>query len=241
MQELQEDTHNRTVTAFRDVKIRMNDAQEGHDLDAYRAARTAFHNVKHSAWDAYCDVLTSRQVYTFLTEEYVDALAHYLKPRLAQYGGSIVEIGAGNGRLAFFLQQRGVPVLATDDCSWKLESHKKDRDVQILDFSCDDALAIYSPSIVICAWMSMYKDFTASFCATPSVKEYILIGPAPLCGHAFDTWGFDGITTDPPIYARSGFTRTAMVELEKIQLCKTDKQTEMFASRTVSFQRIETC
>eukprot|EP00978_Attheya_sp_CCMP212_P010303 scaffold24846_cov33-Attheya_sp.AAC.4 len=80
---------------------------------------------------------------------------------------------------------------------------------------------------------------TASFCATPSIKEYILIGPAPLCGHAFGTWGFHGTTE--PIYARSGFTRTPLLELEKIQLCKMDKPMEMFTSRTVSFQCIETC
>eukprot|EP00978_Attheya_sp_CCMP212_P014050 scaffold35659_cov49-Attheya_sp.AAC.1 len=245
MQELQDET--RTITAFRDVKIRLNDddTREGDDLDAYRAARTAFRNVKHGAWDAYCDLLTAKQVYIFLTEEYVDALSHYLTSRLAEYGGTIVEIGAGNGRLAFFLQHRGgVPIVATDDCSWKLDEtfhndEESRRDVKIHDLSCDQALATYSPSIVVCAWMPMYNDFTASFCATPSVKEYILIGPAPLCGHAFDTWGFHG-TTDP-IYARSGFTRTPLLELEKIQLCKMDKPTEMFASRTVSFQRIETC
>lgn len=275
---LEHEMQHKTVTAFRQVQIRLpvaNDSEDtdfgaaaavGHDLDSYRAARTAFCNVKHSIWDAYCDVLLKKQVYVFLTQDYVDALAAYLQQRLALHGGEIVEIGAGNGRLAHHLQQRGIPIVATDDFSWKLldsqqerEHHQdhpldgdgdndngdKKRDVQVHNLSCDLALSMYSPSIVICAWMPMYQDFTASFCATPSVQEYILIGPAPLCGHAFDTWGFKHDNNDDendeqmtqPVYARNGFTRTSLVQLEKLQLCKMDKPTEMFAAQTVSFQR----
>jgi hypothetical protein len=261
---LQDEAHNRTVTAFRNVKIRLHhesdedddNEEAGYDLDAYRAARTAFLHVKHSAWDAYCEELLKKQVYVFLTQDYVDALADYLKQRLVEYGGGeIVEIGAGNGRLAFFLQQRGIPIVATDDCSWKLssDSHQEDdnssqknkkRDVEIYNLSCDQALKAHAPTIVLCAWMPMYNDFTAAFCATPSVQEYLLIGPAPVCGHAFDTWGFDdhhrGATAEP-VYARNGFQKckSMLVELEKLQLCKTDKPTEMFASQTVCFKRVE--
>jgi hypothetical protein len=292
---LEDEAHNRTVTAFRNVKIRLhhhhhhhdddddndddNDNKEeaGYDLDAYRAARTAFWHVKHSAWDAYCDELLTKQVYVFLTQDYVDALADYLQQRLVEYGngGTIVEIGAGNGRLAYFLQQRGIPIVATDDCSWKLsseDSHPVDddddnqqqqqqqqqqqppkRDVEVFNLSCDQALKVHAPTIVLCAWMPMYNDFTAAFCATPSVQEYLLIGPATVCGHAFDTWGFDGgggggattatataSTAEPPVYARNGFRKctSLLVELEQLQLCKTDKPTEMFASQTVCFQRV---
>jgi MYND finger len=279
--------HPSGVTAYRNVQIRLhvpnddNDEQHdnnkkdddtadddaGHDLDSYRAARAAFCNVKHSVWDAYCDELLKKQVYVFLTQDYVDALTAYLQRRLAvlPHGGeSIVEIGAGNGRLAHHLQQRGIPIVATDDFSWKLDSsqqehrqddedcdsennNKKKRSVQVRNLSCDQALSTYSPSIVLCAWMPMYLDLTTAFCASPSVQEYILIGPAPLCGHAFDTWGFLGHDDDDsdgeeertqqPAYVRNGFTRTSLVQLEKLQLCKTDKPTEMFAAQTVSFRR----
>ena len=240
-----QETQNRTVTAFRPVVLRLHDEEEGHALDAYRAARTAFWNVTHSAWDMYCDELLRKQVYVFLTTDYVDALAHYLQQRLVVYGGGgpVVEIGAGNGRLAFFLQQRGIPVVATDDGSWKLEQNPNDqgvppRDVEIHNLSCKQALAAHDPTIVVCAWMPMYKDFSAAFCATPSVREYILIGPVPATGHAFETWGLEG-GAKVAAYIQHGFTKTSLVELEKLQLCKTDKPTEMFASQTVSFRRAE--
>jgi hypothetical protein len=90
----------------------------------------------------------------------------------------------------------------------------------------------------------MATTMMAAFCATPLVQEYLLIGPAPVCGHAFDTWGFDdhhrGATAEP-VYTRNGFQKckSILMELEKLQLCKTDKPTEMFASQTVCFQRVE--
>jgi hypothetical protein len=240
------------------------DETHGHALNAYRAARTAFWNgqASHSsssnksAWDVYCDqVLLPRQVYVFLTTDYVDALADYLRQRRAIFGnsaGPVVEIGAGNGRLAYFLQQRGIPVVATDDGSWKLEESNNSRPtdddedkvastprrVEIQNLTCAQALVTLAPTIVLCAWMPMYKDFSAAFCATPSVREYILIGPVPACGHAFETWGLEGGDT-VPAYRQHGFTRTSLVELEKLQLCKTDKPTEMFAAQTVSFRRAE--
>jgi hypothetical protein len=104
--------------------------------------------------------------------------------------------------------------------------------VEVLNLPCDKALSTHSPTLVICAWMPMYKDFTAAFRNTPSVREYLLIGPAytAVCGHAFATWE-EG--------SHDGFARTSLVELEKLQLCKTDKPTEMFASQTVSFTRID--
>jgi hypothetical protein len=245
---------NRNVTAFRNVVIRLDDddktEKEGYDLDTYRAARTAFANVKHCVWDAYCDELLKKQVYIFLTTDYVDALANYLKQRMVEYGGTMVEIGAGNGRLSYFLQQRGVPVIATDDCSWKLDhanTADKDEDeedehqeprttVEIRNLPCDKALSTYAPSLVLCAWMPMYQDFTAAFRNTPSVREYLLLGPAftAVCGHAFSTWKAPDGSSDDEVF----FARTSLVALEKVQLCKTDRPTEMFAAQTVSFTRI---
>jgi hypothetical protein len=53
-------------------------------------------------------------------------------------------------------------------------SHKKQkRDVEIYNLSCYQALNAHAPTIVLCAWMPMFNDFTAAFRATPSVKEYL--------------------------------------------------------------------
>ena len=51
----------------------------------------------------------------------------------------------------------------------------------------------FQPTICIISWMPKHQDWTKILRHTPSVMEYILIGPAygGVCGHVFDTWGGD--------------------------------------------------
>lgn len=55
-----------------------------------------------------------RNVFPVLNVQFVDALAEDIKRETA---GNIVEIGAGNGKLAYHLRLRHIPVIATDDYS----------------------------------------------------------------------------------------------------------------------------
>ena len=77
-----------------------------------------------SEFNAWCE---AHQVYEFLTAEYVSRLAAYLNKRVAAHrqvlpkgtAPRILELGAGNGRLAHLLRRQGLEVLATDNGSWK--------------------------------------------------------------------------------------------------------------------------
>ncbi|NCU41992.1 MAG: hypothetical protein EOM19_04730 [Candidatus Moranbacteria bacterium] len=111
-----------------------------------------------------------RLVYEFFTEEYIDNLTEYFVERSNEYKVSqenplvILEIGAGNGRLAYFLKKKleekkpvQIKVIATDSGEWNL---KRDRDSFVEDLDYKEAMKKYKPSIVISSWMPYEKDFT---------------------------------------------------------------------------------
>eukprot|EP00928_Gymnodinium_smaydae_P010753 TRINITY_DN14046_c0_g1_i2.p1 TRINITY_DN14046_c0_g1~~TRINITY_DN14046_c0_g1_i2.p1 ORF type:complete len:409 (+),score=31.72 TRINITY_DN14046_c0_g1_i2:45-1229(+) len=131
-------------------------------------------------------------IYEFLTVEYVDALATYLGERQAALPQGlrdrpILEVAAGSGRLAHFLTQRNINVLATDSGSWGLNQPFK-----VTSIAHDAALTRYQPAVVLCSWMPENTDFTAPWRAQHSVQEYVLIGAANsgLSGLPWETWGF---------------------------------------------------
>lgn len=224
-----------------------NVVEEGLDPDWYRAARIANRRSTGSAWNRYSKYLQNEKgLYVFLTSDYVDGLAAYLQRRFEEMGishdgRSIVEVGCGNGRLSFHLEQRGIPIKATDDFSWQLGGKRGLGGDQVKIHNLDHARAVnkFEPQIVLCAWMPSYKDLTAAFRKQEYVREYILIGPAydGTCGHLWDTWGGDSAETAVPRYQKEGFTRESLLDLERLQLCRFDGPTEMFGSQTVSFRR----
>jgi len=216
----------------------------------YRVARTACQLVipKHSPWHVYCNDRFKAIRYEVFTTDYVEAFATYLKGRidaLAFKNPVILEVGAGDGRLSYALQKRlpsSVSVIATDDNSWfSVTTPAYVKDFQVKQLNYKQALAEFKPHIVICSWMPKFADWTAAFRACPSVREYILIGPAfsGLIGHTWLTWGGcgDPSVLEIPIFTREGFTRNDQEDLARMQLCMDDRPTEMFASQTVSFRR----
>ena len=195
--------------------------------------------------------------YELLNEEHLESLSDYLVERMNSIGASIekpvtiLEIGAGNGRLSHFLEEKldrkafgKAKVVATDSGEWGLRTN-----FPVEQLEHKQALEEYNPDIVICSWMPYLKDFTADFRATSSVKEYILVGETDdgCSGHEWHTWGNDWDNEhsnkgDLKPYEEDGFERADLEEISDKQICRMDllgsKLLYKRHSRTVSFRRI---
>lgn len=115
-----------------------------------------------------------------LTVEFVQALATYIARAYARHGsaGGIIEVGAGCGRLAHFLNETGfipVEIVATDSQPKPTPSHPNGRfPVKALDDAA--AIAAHAPvTIILCTWMPPAEDWTRRWRAK-RVAEYVLVG-----------------------------------------------------------------
>lgn len=106
-------------------------------------------------------------IYCFYSRALVEALVAMIA------GRACLEIGAGDGTLARFLKEKGVLITATDNHGWK-QSVSYPEWVQKLDAS--EALAQFSPEVVLCSWPPAENDFERAVFRTPSVQLYIVIG-----------------------------------------------------------------
>ena len=116
-------------------------------------------------------------------------LKHY-RGVILQGSGVSGEVGAGDGRLSHFLRvalaksdAQGadrVTITATDDNSRQLEQFYAVE-------TCDAAEVMnrFQPDVVLVSWMELGQDWTSSFRACESVREYVLVGEvdAGACGH----------------------------------------------------------
>ena len=169
--------------------------------------------------------------YELWTKEYIFGLAQYLLDRIAEMNRHsassstvpvktiILDVGAGDGRLAYFLRRAmkeieqqstkrkkntitSLPkIIATDDGSWKAPIYSNsNQHIQVEQLSADESLNKYGSEeqndgtpqrlIVLCSWMPPMIDWTALF-RKKQVDEYILIGEADngSCGDNWHTWG----------------------------------------------------
>ncbi|PIR68209.1 hypothetical protein COU49_02605 [Candidatus Nomurabacteria bacterium CG10_big_fil_rev_8_21_14_0_10_35_16] len=176
-----------------------------------------------------------KQIYEVWTEEYIEAFGNYLVQRVRDLGGSerspiiILEVGAGNGRLTHFLQERlerlipgQVKIIASDpgtSDSWK---DKIDHDFPVENLSQQEALKKYKPQIVIGSWMPYGDDFTDDFRKTSSVEEYILIGPEHCTGNSWKTWGNPTNSEEDrelfPPYELDNFKKRRLEDLSELQI-----------------------
>jgi len=148
----------------------------------------------------------------------------------------VVEVGAGNGRLSHFLRER-LPecnIIATDNGSWEIEPLYPVEQIDVAE-----ALEKYKPEIVISCWMPYTHDWTPMFRASDGLIGYILIGETDggCCG-SDKTWGF---CEEKPEYEEDGFERIDLIELSRLQICRTDyflRDYEMLHSSTVFFKKI---
>ncbi|MDO8468791.1 MAG: hypothetical protein Q7S29_03480 [Candidatus Peribacter sp.] len=188
------------------------------------------------------------ELFEVLTKEYIEALATYLEERigLLQSGTgkpvTILEVGAGDGRLTHFLKKeldrrgvQGYHIIATDAMGgqWQIRPrYPVNKEV------VDMALWDFEPQIVLACWMPRNEDWTGHMRGTPSVEEYMLIGPkdSGTCGLDDETWGKnqEGAQTR---YRQEGFERVELPELSALQMGQKDRNGMRFSS-TVSFRRL---
>lgn len=108
-----------------------------------------------------------RGIYCF----YSGALIGALKEMIA--GRNCLEIGAGDGTLSRFLSEQGVQITATDTHAWSSTVQYPD---WVVKLDAREALAKYSPEVVLCSWPPAQNDFERQVFNTPSVQLYIVIG-----------------------------------------------------------------
>ncbi|TAN66985.1 MAG: SAM-dependent methyltransferase [Methylobacter sp.] len=106
-------------------------------------------------------------IYCFYSGALIEALDGMIASR------SCLEIGAGDGTLTRFLKNRGVQITATDNHSWK---NAVDYPEWVIELDAREALARYTPEVVICSWPPAQNDFERYVFNTPSVQLYIVIG-----------------------------------------------------------------
>lgn len=106
-------------------------------------------------------------IYCFYSRPFVEALAELIGNR------SAVEIAAGDGTLARFLEAKGVNIVATDDHSW---SDRVDYAETVVRQDAIAAVRSRQPQVVICSWPPAGNSFEREVFRTHSVEMYIVIG-----------------------------------------------------------------
>ncbi|OGY63459.1 MAG: hypothetical protein A3I89_03760 [Candidatus Harrisonbacteria bacterium RIFCSPLOWO2_02_FULL_41_11] len=148
------------------------------------------------------DELREYGIFQIWTKEFIDAFVLYLKKTLSCPNALILDCGAGNGLLTFWLKKYGFNIVAVDSKSdeWEFTQNGKIPD-WVLQMEVSEALEKFQPELVIASWMppswgySLFDNYewTDNFHSCPSVKEYILIGEEsdegniPQCG-SFYSW-----------------------------------------------------
>jgi hypothetical protein len=117
--------------------------------------------------------LNNYQVYT---KEFIHTLGDYL----LQKNLPVLEVGAGDGRLTYFLKEyvgSALEIVATDRKDWEeIGKTNQSQDVETLGYI--EALEKYAtkPTLVLSCWMNVDVNWTADFRKNLNVQEYILIG-----------------------------------------------------------------
>ena len=185
--------------------------------------------------------------YELYTQEYLAGLASYLQPwidaaaRRSGKQATVLEVGAGNGRLAHFLEAlvRG-RVIATDNGDY--EEIRPCFPVVKMGYA--EAISYFDPQIIICSWMPYQKDWTGAF-RTPETQLYVLIGDPLRCGDGLGTYGVDGITGRVEVSyggempKRDGF-KMRLLPFGQYQYCTFDgegRNNNFRYSRTLAFER----
>ena len=105
-------------------------------------------------------------IYCFYSHALIDRLADLIADRRC------LEIGAGDGTLARFLNDAGVQVTATDDHSWRKTVTYP---AEVLHDDARTALRDHRPQVVLCSWPPAGNEFERAVFATPSVELYVVI------------------------------------------------------------------
>ena len=209
-------------------------------------------------WEKWYDLCRDKKkpIFEIWTKEYIHAFGNYLAKRVAELGGTeenptvILEVGAGNGCLTHFLQEKmnelipsSVKVVASDSGDWKIPQA-----FLVENLPHNKALAKYKPKIVIFSWLPYQYDCTADFRAVESVDEYILIGETDggCCGNEWLTWGQNWAFDEEKRkqrenqavpYEADGFEKVYKNDLSDLQLSRTNIFDGRGTTSTVSFKK----
>lgn len=197
--------------------------------------KLAFGNKWTEEWHRYF-FNNTRSEFELLTKEFVNALRDYLVQRLKELKISedqpikILEVGAGRGRLAHFLQsalEEAAPgrfsIIATDSGK---DARTRQVDFPVVKVDLEKSLAQYQPDVVLSSWMPPHVDWTPMFRKQPTVKEYLLIGDWEICGSKSTLGNY------------KDFSQEKLASISQTQICRTDQpDTEESHSSTISFRR----
>lgn len=212
--------------------------------------RSGYFDLERAEWHGTC-FNKEHPIFEFWTEEYIHTLGDYLAKRSEKLGGSeenpltILEVGAGDGRLTHFLQEKmdelipgKAKIIATDSGEYKISP-----DFPVESIPHKEALEKYKPKIIIFSWMPYEYDCTSDFRAMESVDEYILIGEADggCCGDEWETWGVSYLDEErdnqTPPYEKDGFEKIYQSEMSELQLSRVNISEGKSTSCTFSFMR----
>lgn len=132
-----------------------------------------------------------------INEEFISSLSEKISSvinDLPEANISILEIGAWNGRLSYFLKKnlvientkKNIFQIAIDDFSWiKREDPyiwmRRIKWIKVKESNVKEAIKKYKPNIVISSWMPHHEDWTKVLRGKKSVKAFILIWNPEQC------------------------------------------------------------
>ena len=188
-------------------------------------------------------------IYQLWSQEYIEGLADYLLERTSS-STIVLDVGAGDGLLAQLLREQfhtkapreSPQVIAIDDGSWKIRKKS-----EVEKMTAAQATQKYASKhvIVVCSWMPMGVDWTASF-RIGGVDEYILIGESHdgNCGDNWQTWGNPDFRDDDdegqkPPHQVDGYETFNLSKLSPHSFSRFDSA-DSSNSATVSFRKVKT-
>lgn len=190
-------------------------------------------------------------IYQLWSQEYIEGLANYLLERSSSRT-VVLDVGAGDGLLSQLLREQlngrssgGSPtIIAIDDGSWNVT--KKSSVQRMTAAEAVEKYATVNHVIVLCSWMPMGIDWTATF-RRNGVSEYILIGESydGNCGDNWETWGnpefrSDDDSREVPPYEQDGYEPFHLSNLSPYSFSRFDSS-DSSNSATVAFRKVERC
>ncbi|EFK09961.1 conserved hypothetical protein [delta proteobacterium NaphS2] len=142
---------------------------------------------RYDRFEAPCNVL---DIFQFLSQEFIKHVAESIERMNAQ---RIIEIGAGDGFLTFFLK-RNINIHATDNFSRPFIKHQE----HVEKIGHKEALEKYNPDLVVINWEEYEGTYSIDVLDYPSVKYMLWIGEPEGCTGSDDLWEFDCLDTKNP-------------------------------------------
>jgi len=131
-------------------------------------------------------------IFQFYSTEFIDFLAKSIKSIGSK---KIIEIGAGDGLLSHFLQQKGIDIIPTDDHSRDDITHP----MRVEKLSHKEALEKHNPEVVLISWEELDYTYSIDVLNYHSVKCIVIIGEYDGgCTGSKKLWNYENQDTDNP-------------------------------------------